>query len=259
MLEPAVYCYHCEYCHTGNYNVCENITFLSTPPDPGFFREYVNLPARNLVPLPAELDWNVGTLFEPLAVILHSMKFIQLSLGETAGIFGAGPIGLMTIAALRIAGAGRIWCVEPLAERREMARLMGADVVIDPRAVDPVRQILSETGKRGVDVSIDCAGKERTVQQSIDIARGAGRVVITAIPHEAETPVNLHALRRRELVLYNVRRSNHETDAAVRLLRHDAKRFAPLITHTFPIDKIERSFEMLDRGEDGAAKIVLTF
>src|SRR5271165_5240339 len=55
VLEPAVYCYHCEFCMTGHHNVCNNLRFLSTPGDPGFFREFVNLPAHNLLPLPRNL------------------------------------------------------------------------------------------------------------------------------------------------------------------------------------------------------------
>src|SRR3954452_8814978 len=90
MLEPALYCYHCEFCRSGRHNVCENIQFYSSPPEPGFFREFVNMPARNLVPLPAELDWHVGTLFEPLAVALHSLVLAPLTFGETAAVFGTG-------------------------------------------------------------------------------------------------------------------------------------------------------------------------
>jgi L-iditol 2-dehydrogenase len=258
-LEPAIYCYHCEFCRRGNHNCCENITFLSTQPEPGFFREFVNLPAGNVLPIPAEVDDNVGTLFEPLAVVLHSLKFASVRLGETVAVFGAGPIGLLTIASLRASGAGRIWCIEPRAPRRELARLMGADVVLDPKQGDIVREILSDTGKRGVDIAIDCATRDRTIQQSIDVVRNTGRVIVTGIPWEAETSVNMHVLRRKEAVLYNVRRSNHETDQAVEMLRAAPKLFAPLITHRLPIDQAERSFGMLETGDGGAAKIVLQF
>jgi L-iditol 2-dehydrogenase len=258
-LEPAVYCYHCEFCRSGHHNVCEKIRFLSTPPDPGFFREFVNLPAANVLPLPAGLGYEVGTLFEPLAVVLHSLKFACVQLGETVAVFGAGPIGLLTIASLRASGAGRIWCVEPRASRRELAKLLGADAVLDPKALDPVRQIVNDTGGRGVDCAIDCATKERTIQQTIDVVRNAARIVITGIPSEAETPVNTHVLRRKEVVFYNVRRSNHETEAAIRMLEANPKLVAPIVTHRLPIDKVEHSFEMLETGEDGAAKIVLSF
>jgi L-iditol 2-dehydrogenase len=258
-LEPAIYCYHCEYCRSGHHNCCENITFLSTQPEPGFFREFVNLPAHNVVPMPPEIDADTGTLFEPLAVVLHSMKLGAPQLGETVAVFGAGPIGLLTIIALRASGVGRIWCVEPRAARREMARKLGADAVIDPSQVDPVRQIVADTGKRGVDLAIDCATKGRSVMQSIEVVRGASRVLITGIPSEAETPVNMHVLRRKETLLYNVRRSNNDNDAAIEMLRAFPDKFAPVVTHRLPIEKVERSFDMLETGDDGAAKIVLQF
>src|SRR5919112_1307776 len=65
MLEPAVYCYHCEFCRSGRHNVCSNLRFFSTAPDPGFFRDVVNMPAHNLLPLPSDIGWDLGTLFEP--------------------------------------------------------------------------------------------------------------------------------------------------------------------------------------------------
>jgi L-iditol 2-dehydrogenase len=178
-------------------------------------------------------------------------------LSETVAVFGAGPIGLLTVAALRMAGAGRIWAVEPSPARRELARRMGADAVIDPTAVDPVSEILGDTGKRGVDLALDCATKANTVQQSADVLRNGGRMVITGIPSEPLTNLNLHVLRRKEAVVYNVRRSNHETEAAVDMLRHDPKRFAPLLTHRMPLDDARAAFEMLEHQTGGAAKIII--
>jgi L-iditol 2-dehydrogenase len=257
LLEPAVYCYHCEWCLGGLHNNCEHIRFFSTPPDPGFFREYVNLPAHNVLPLPAGMDEKTATLFEPLAVVLHSLRLAPIQLGDTVAIFGGGPIGLLTVAAARTAGAGRIWCVEPRKERRELARLMGADEALDPHAVDPVKQILSDTGKRGVDISLDCATKENTIAQAIEAVRNAGRVVITGIPSEYHTAVNFHVLRRKEAVLYNVRRSNHETDVAVEMLKAAPGRFAPLVTHFLPLDSVGSAFEMLESGAGGPGKVVI--
>jgi len=258
ILEPAVYCYHCELCRAGRHNLCSNLKFFSTPGTPGFFREFVNLPAHNILPLPRELDLNLGTLFEPLAIILHSMKFAAPSLGDTAAVFGAGPIGLLTVVALKLAGASRVWCVDPLPHRRELAKQMGADAMIDPTAVDPVRQIQSDTGKRGVDIAIDCASKDNTINQCLDVARSAGRVVITGIPSEAQVKLNFHVIRRKELFFYTVRRSNHETETGIQMLRENPKRFAPLITHARPLEEIEKSFHLLENYEDGVGKIVVT-
>jgi L-iditol 2-dehydrogenase len=104
-LEPAIYCYHCEFCRSGRHNVCANVRFLSMPGDPGFFRDYVVLPAANAQALPPAMSLEQGTLIEPLAVALHSLQFAAVEDGETAAVFGAGPIGLLTVAALKIRGA----------------------------------------------------------------------------------------------------------------------------------------------------------
>ncbi|MGD0013298.1 MAG: alcohol dehydrogenase catalytic domain-containing protein [Bryobacteraceae bacterium] len=256
-LEPALYCYHCEFCLSGRHNVCANIRFLSTPPDPGFFRECVNLPEHNLLPLPPELSMEEGTLFEPLAVALHSLELAALGPGEYVAVFGAGPIGLLTIAALRLAGAGRIWAVEPVAARRELALQLGADAAIDPAQADPVKQILRDTGGRGVDAAIDCAARGQSMNQSVGAARNAGRVIITGIPTEARTPLDFHTARRKELAFLNVRRSIHESGAALQMLREHRRLFAPMLTHKLPLEAVGRAFTLLESYQDGAGKVVL--
>jgi L-iditol 2-dehydrogenase len=256
-LEPAVYCYHCEFCLAGRHNICEHLRFLSTPPDPGFFREFVNLPAENLLPLAAEIGFREGTLFEPLAVVLHSLEFAALRPSETAAVFGAGPIGLLTVAVLKMCGAGRVWAVEPVPHRRQMAKAVGADAVIDPQGLDAARQILSDTGQRGVDVTIDCATLEDSLSQCVHATRNGGRIVVTGIPIALEPPIAWHPARRKELAIYNVRRSNHESEAALEILRQHSARFAPIITHTFPLERIQAAFDMLEDYSDGAGKVVI--
>ena len=257
LLEPAIYCYHCENCMTGRHNVCSNLRFLSQPEDPGFFRDFVNLPARNLLPLPNGLSMMQATLFEPLAVVLHSMKFVQPRVGETAVVFGTGPIGLMTVAVLKLNGMSRVWAVDPVPHRREQALQAGADAAIDPRAIDPVKQILAETGQRGVDVAIDCAALGPSMNQCLHVVRNAGRVVITAIPAESEPRLQFHVMRRKEITLFNVRRSNHESELALDLLVQHNALFAPMITHTRPLEKVEEAFCILERYEDGVGKIAI--
>src|SRR5579862_8890264 len=229
-FEPAIYCYHCEFCLSGRHNVCANLRFMSLPGEPGFFRDYANVPARNLLAIPPGMSFLEATLIEPLAVVLHSLKLVALKPGETALVFGAGPIGLLTIAALKLYGARRVWAVEPLAHRRELALHLGADAVFDPKQVDPVHQVLAETGQRGVDVSIDCAAKDDTVNQSLLATRNAGRVVITGIPSEEHVRLAFHVLRRKELTFYSVRRSNRESHTALELLSDQPRRFVPILT-----------------------------
>ncbi|MFB3778963.1 MAG: zinc-binding dehydrogenase [Bryobacteraceae bacterium] len=256
-LEPAVYCYHCEFCLSGRHNICQHIRFHSSPADPGFFRQYATLPASNVLPLPSELGFEEGTLFEPLAVVVHSMKFASIRPLETAAVFGAGPIGLMTVVLLKIAGAGRVFSIEPVAHRREMAKALGADEVIDPAQASPWQEILKATGKRGVDVTIDCATRDDTLDQCVSATRNGGRMVITGIPVEIRVPLQWHTARRKELTIYNVRRSVHESEAAMDLLRHYPTRFAPILTHSMPMEKVQSAFEMLEHYSGGAGKVVI--
>ncbi len=256
-LEPAIYCYHCEYCITGHHNVCSNLRFLSMPGEPGYFREFITLPATNILPLPVSLSFQEGTLFEPLAVVLHSMKFVQLQPGEKVAVFGAGPIGLLTVFALKLAGASRVWSVDPVAERRNLACAMGADAAVDPGQVDAASEIRKETGGRGVDVAIDCATRGGSMNQAVMAVRNAGRFVITGIPYDARPALDFNMMRRKELVLYNVRRSNHESETAIELLKQHRRRLSAILTHDMPLEQVQQAFEKLEHYSDGVGKVTL--
>jgi L-iditol 2-dehydrogenase len=254
-LEPALYCYHCEFCLTGHHNVCANIRFLSNPGHPGFFRELVNLPVANFRPIPANMPFDLATLAEPLAIAMHSLGLASIRPGETAAVIGAGPIGLMTIAALRAAGAWRIWAVEPLAHRRELAIAIGAYAALEPW--EAIEEILHATGRRGVDCAIDCAAGAETTNQAVMLARNAGRVAITGIHSARNVSMDGSAMRRKELTIFNVRRSNHETEEALDLLRTNSAWFTSIITHTRSIDHIDEAFEIASQYRDGVGKMIV--
>ncbi|MFP5227196.1 MAG: zinc-dependent alcohol dehydrogenase [Acidobacteriota bacterium] len=254
-LEPALYCYHCEFCLSGHHNVCANIRFLSNPNHPGFFREFVNLPVANFRPIPAPMSFEEAALAEPLAIGIHSVRLASIRPGETVAVIGAGPIGLVTIAALRAAGAGTIWAVEPLAHRREMARAIGAAAVLEPD--EALSEILRATGQRGVDCAIDCAAAEHTTSQALQLARNAGRIALTGIHSTASVSMDGSSMRRKELTIFNVRRSNHETEEAIDLLREHGDWFRPLLTHTRPIERIDEAFTIAGRYQDGVGKMMI--
>lgn len=256
-LEPAIYCYHCPMCRTGRHNLCDNIRFLSAGPDPGYFRDVVSVPEHCLVPIPAGVGLAEGTLFEPLAVALHSLQFADLTPGVSAAVFGCGPIGSLTVAMLKMQGVRRVFAVDPVAHRRDLARAMGADVVIDPAETDPSKEILAATGRRGVETVLDCVTKDGSLEHAcIAVAKG-GRVVATGIPSEARPAIHFHELRRKEVPLYNVRRSNHETHLAIELLAERPTFLGPVVTHRSPLDQIERAFSDLEAYKDGVGKSVI--
>jgi L-iditol 2-dehydrogenase len=256
-LEPAIYCYHCEFCRSGQHNICANIKFLSNPGYPGFFREFVNLPAVNVMPISPELPLELATIAEPLAVAMHSLQFAALAPSDTVVVFGAGPIGLLTIASVRAAGAGRIWAVEPVAHRRDFALHMGADAVLDPNEGDACRQILADTGGRGVDCAIDCAAKENTHNWAFRVLRNGGRMVLTGIHSAAVVGFEVSHMRRKEIAIFNVRRSNTEAHDALHFLTEKASLFAPMVTHRRPLSDIASAFSLVEHYEDGVGKLVV--
>jgi len=257
LIEPAVYCYHCEYCLAGRHNLCANLRFFSQPGEPGFLRELAVVPAANLLTKPVQLSDAHATLFEPLAVALHSLSLSRPQLGETAAVFGAGPIGLLTIGCLVLAGITRIFAVEPVPARRELARRIGATETIDPLQTDPAHALRSLTRGRGVDLVFECATRGDSLNQALASLRHGGRLVITGIPYEPSVSLNLHTARRREIQIFNVRRSNRETSVAIQLLCEHPRRFLPIVTHVRPLAEAQMAFEQLEAYADGVGKLVL--
>jgi L-iditol 2-dehydrogenase len=184
------------------------------------------------------------------------LRLAQIGAGETVVVIGAGPIGLLTIAALRATQAGRIWAVDPLPHRRELARGIGADVAFEPG--EAVEEILRATGQRGVDCAIDCAAGAETTSQAAQMTRNAGRVVLTGIHTSQFVKVDASAMRRKELTLFNVRRSNHETEEALEMLGAHVAWFAPLLTHTRDLNHIDEAFAIASQYRDGVGKMIVT-
>ncbi len=177
-LEPGLPCGICEMCRRDRANLCENMRFMSSSGIPGFFQDAVNLPAHNLIPVPPHVGLKAATLVEPLAVALHSLSFARIEPGETAVVFGAGPIGLLTIAALKLAGAGRVFAVEPMAHRRD-GRGCGAEYrrsgAGDPRRYFEPRGgcgVRLRRGRRHREPMHQSAGARRTADLYGDSARG---------------------------------------------------------------------------------------
>lgn len=247
-FEPGIYCYHCEFCRSGRHNICENIRFLSNPGIPGFFREFVNLPVGNLQAIPPDLSFPQATLIEPLAVTLHSMQFASPGRNDSVVVFGAGAIGLLTIACLRAAGVKRIYAFDPVPHRRDLARHIGADAALDPEERDSIPK---------VECALDCAAKEHTTNWSIRAVKHGGRVVITGIHSDALVPFETSHMRRKELTIFNVRRSNHEEHGALALMLEHPDWFGPIVTHTRPLEAIDRAFQMAESYEDGVGKLVI--
>lgn len=189
-VEPYIMCGNCDACMTGRYNVCRTLGFVGLSGYGGGFSQFVVAQERWIHPL-GELDTDVGALIEPLAVAYHAVKLSRIQPGQTALVFGAGPIGLVTTAALRAVGVEEIVVVEPAAVRKAKAPGAGADHVLDPTTTDVRAEVLELTKGRGADVSFECAGIDAALKSAILSTRAGGTVVNVAIwGHEAQVSMN---------------------------------------------------------------------
>ncbi|MCF7548793.1 2,3-butanediol dehydrogenase [Pseudonocardia sp. WMMC193] len=178
-VEPYWVCGTCVACRSGRYNVCRSLGFVGLAGDQGGFAERCVVDQRWVHPL-GDLPTDLGALVEPLAVGYHAVRLSGMRPGGTAVVYGAGPIGLVTTAALKAAGAGRVIVVEPAAARKAKAGPAGADVVIDPVTDDAPAAVLDLTGG-GADVAFECAGIDAVLASAIGSVRPGGTVCNVAI------------------------------------------------------------------------------
>ena len=197
-IEPIFACGTCLACLEGKYNLCDSLGFVGLSGGHGGFAATSVVPARMVHKMPDGLSMEQGALVEPAAVALHAVRMSKIKAGDMAAVFGAGPIGLLVVEALRVAGAAQIHVVEPSPERREKALELGATSVLDPMAGDPVATIRAETG--GVHVAFEVTGVPRVLPQCIDATRHEGQVLIVSIwEGDAAFQPNTAVLKERQL------------------------------------------------------------
>ena len=200
-----------------------------------------------------------GALLEPLGIAIHTVDLSHLVAGSTIAVLGAGPIGLLTAAVARAAGAAEIVMTEPQAHRRQFARDFVADAVLDPQTVDVVAEVMRRTGGRGVDVAFECAGAPETPQQAAAMARRGGKLVLCGIPADDTLTLNASTVRRRGLTIKLVRRMKHTYPRAIHLVECGMVDVNPLVTHRLPLDRVPDAFELVAGYQDGVLRAVIEF
>jgi L-iditol 2-dehydrogenase len=256
-VDPAIHCGACELCQHGHPNLCPHVRFCGTPPIDGVFREYTVMPAENCFPLPQTLSPAEGAMLEPLGIAIHGVDLAHLRPGYTVAVLGAGPIGLLTAAVARAAGAGEIYMTEPLAHRRQFALDYVADAALNPDDADVVAEIGCLTGGRGVDVVFEAAGAPETPVQAAAVTRAGGKVLLIGIPSDDTTTFTASVIRRKGLTIKLVRRMKHTYPRAIRLVDTGTVDVKSLVTHTFPLERIVDAFEMVAAYDDGVLRAII--
>ncbi|MFC5589644.1 2,3-butanediol dehydrogenase [Sporosarcina soli] len=146
----------------------------------GGFAKYANVPETNIHRLADNLTLQDGALVEPMAVAVQAVKDSGVELGDTVAVFGAGPIGLLTIIAAKASGASKIIVLDLSDNRLEKAKELGATHVINSGKEEPV-QAVRAIAPDGVDVSFEVAGVAPTFKQAIDVTKPKGNMMIISI------------------------------------------------------------------------------
>jgi L-iditol 2-dehydrogenase len=199
-------------------------------------REFMTWPTALLYPLPDRVSDADGAMLEPLGVAIHAVDLGHLPFGGTASVIGCGPIGLLLIQLLQVAGASSVLAVEPLAHRREAAARMGADLVAEPGSVDG-----KLTGP-GVDVAFEAAGNDEAVRLAMASVRPGGRVVLAGIPGDDMIRFEASPARRKGLTIAMVRRMNEVYPRAISLADRAAVDLAAVVTQRAGLGEIRAAF-----------------
>lgn len=178
-IEPLFYCGECYACKRGYYNQCSKVGFVGLNRDGGF-AEYVIVDENMVHVLPNHVSFEEGALVEPTAVSFHAVRESKLKAGDSVAIFGAGPIGLLTLLSAKAAGATQIIVVDLSEERLEKARELGATTVINGTRDDIVETIYQLTNG-GVSVAYECAGVQPTMTNAVASVKQGGQVMAIAV------------------------------------------------------------------------------
>jgi len=251
--EGHIVCGHCLQCRTGNGHICKNTRIIGVDRD-GAFAEYIVMPATNVLPLDG-IPTTIGAVMDPMGNAFHTVLTADIP-GSTVFVVGCGPIGCFAVGIARAAGA-KVIASDVNATRLALARRMGAHVTIDAGRDDVVQAVLAETGGEGADVVCEMSGVPSALHQAFAAVRLGGRVQLLGIP-KGQVPIDFATeIIFKGITVYGViGRKMYDT-------WHQMRRYLtaglldprPVLTHQFPLAKIDEALAAIRSGDAG--KIIL--
>jgi L-idonate 5-dehydrogenase len=246
-VNPTLPCGTCSYCTKALQHLCPNVRFAGSsrtfPHSQGFFAEYVTVRAEQLRPVPADMPIEIVAMAEPLSVCLHAVSRAGSLLGQRVMVTGAGPIGCLTVAAARLAGAGEIIVTDLVETCLAKAREVGADHTID---VAGDRSALDDlqTATGTMDVVLECSGSPKAVIDGLKAVRRGGTVVQVGILPRGAHPIPIDLVVGKELNLHGSFRFVEEFDWAVNCLVNGLVDVKPLLTQSLPLTQAVEAFDL---------------
>lgn len=250
-------CGRCPQCLEGQMSACSGGGSLLFGCQANYFR--VPFADVGAAPVPDGLcDEQVLFAGDIMSTGLGAIERADLKFGESVVVFGQGPVGLCATAGARARGAGLIVAVESVPERAEMARQLGANVVVDPTTEDPVSAILQLTGPIGADVAVEAVGLQQTMDLATRIVRRGGTVssvgVYGGLPG-VMLPAGTSSFYHRKVVFTLCPSGVARLQQLMHLVQFGGLDLTPLITHRMPLSQAPEAYEMFRSRK--ALKVVL--
>lgn len=261
VLNPLVACEDCRYCDVALYNLCQNLSVIGAQ-RPGGYAEQVVAPAGNVVPLPDGVTPAMAAVSEPITVAYHGLRQSPLQSGQSAAVIGMGPIGLGLVQLAKDAGASTVFASGHREARRELATQLGADVVIDPREVDPAEAVREELGN-GVDVAFEVAGRESAFNDALAVTKAGGHATLLGvfegdIEFDPMTLVDHQRSINASAAYQTGPLADRDFGAVLEKMASGALDAEALVTSRIDLADIEpRGFEALADSESGEVKVLV--
>ena len=257
VVNALIYCGQCFYCGIGEYNMCFKLGSTGLASDGGF-AEFVTVPSYATYKIPPEVTYEMGTFVEPLAVALRAVKRGRAHVGNTAAVVGAGPIGLLVQQAATACGAGKVYAIEPIPERRKLARNLGATEVFNPSEGDVSKEIHALTDGMRADVAYECVGNQVAFDTAVRVTGRRGMIVMVGLAIE---PLAVPFLRLwgHEKEITTSQGYVDEFPPAIAFLADRRVQVEPMITSKITLDDlVQKGFKELIRRPEKNIKILVS-
>ncbi|MDS0297234.1 NAD(P)-dependent alcohol dehydrogenase [Halogeometricum sp. S1BR25-6] len=243
-IEPGIPCGECSYCRTeGEYHLCKEMEYMSSPPVDGALTEYVAWPADLLYALPDGVSLREGALVEPLSVAMHACERGNVSEGDSVLVTGGGPIGQLVSEVAMWRGAETTILTDVVPEKLELAERRGVDYAVNVESDDPIRVVREEVNPDGVDVVLESSGAETAIRTTTEAVRRGGTVVFVGIPIDASVPTDVNGMIGEEYELKGSFRFSGTYPDAIEGIDAGALNVDDIVSFEYPLSDAQTAFD----------------
>lgn len=257
-IEPGETCGCCDQCKSGHYNLCSDVRFLSVPGNKGAFAEYLVMGEDMVYKIPDSMPYEIACLAEPLSVGIHACELAKIRPQDRLLVLGAGPIGLMAVAAALSFGVKDITVGDIQENRLEFAKkYCNVKYTVNTMQKTSTEIIEECTDGRGFDCVIETSGAPAADYMTVDLVRKGGRISLVGIPKEEAVSFHIFDIIDKEISLYGVFRYANCYPLAVQILNSGIIDFEKLITKKYDLSKAAEAMDFALNHKMEAIKTVV--